>query len=181
MSHPEFSRRIAVDRHVEPVQAFDIEANPAERAALARRFGLVSLDRLTASGQVETLDGGRRAVLQARFDAHVVQTCIVTLDPVPADVSESFALEYAADAPSAVPADLDIDPEEMDPPEPLIEAAIDVGEAVAEHLALALDPYPRAPGAQLPPEYDAGQGEEGESAKDSPFKALSGLVRKTGK
>ena len=49
---------------------------------------------------------------------------------------------------------------------------IDVGEAVAEQLALALDPYPRAPGASF------AEGGESEQPEDSPFKVLAGLVKK---
>lgn len=171
---PEFSRRIAVNRQVDPRQSFAIEATAGERAALAERFGLVSLDRLVASGTVDTLAGGTRAILRAGFEARVIQTCVVTLEPFAADLAENFVLEYAADGQPVLPAEVEIDPEEADPPEPLDDGAIDVGEAVAEHVALALDPYPRAPGAELAQGGDS----SAETAADSPFKALSGLVKK---
>jgi uncharacterized metal-binding protein YceD (DUF177 family) len=176
---PEFSHVLFVDRNVPPEQPFSIEANAAERAALAKRFGLVGLDALKAEGTLETFDGGRRAVLTAHFTAKVTQSCVVTLAPVAADIDERFTLEYDADAdpadlaePEEMPEDLEAFLEEPDPPDPLVDGAVDVGEAVAEHLALALAPYPRAPGAVF----------EGSTAPDpaeeSPFKVLAGLVKK---
>jgi uncharacterized metal-binding protein YceD (DUF177 family) len=156
-------------------QSFAIEANAAERTALARRFGLLSLDELRAEGTLETIAGGEVAVLTARFAARLSQACVVTLEPVPAVIEDSFTLEYASGQ-GAVSEDREIalDMEEVDPPEPLINGVVDVGEAVAEHLALALDPYPRAPGARFAESSDPGEDE------DSPFKALAGLVKKGG-
>ena len=64
---------------------------------------------------------------------------------------------------------------------------IDVGKAIAEHLALALDPYPRAPGAELSALDLAPGGAEGakeggdtdEEFVQSPFKELAKLRRKS--
>jgi uncharacterized metal-binding protein YceD (DUF177 family) len=176
---PEFSRVLLVDRNAPPQQPFTIEANAAERAALAKRFGLIALDSLRAEGTLETLDNGRRAMLAAHFTAKVTQPCVVTLEPVAADIDEQFTLEYDADAdpadlaaPQEMPEDLEAFLEEPDPPDPLIDGAIDVGEAVAEHLGLALDPYPRAPGAVFEGSTAPDSGEE------SPFNVLAGLVKK---
>ena len=60
-ARPEFSRRLTVDRMAATPQSFAIEANAAERAALARRFGLLSLDELRAEGTLETMAGGEGA------------------------------------------------------------------------------------------------------------------------
>jgi uncharacterized metal-binding protein YceD (DUF177 family) len=172
---------LLVDRNVPPEQPFHIEANAEERAALARRFALVALDALKAEGSLETLDNGRRAVLRAHLTARLTQSCIVSLEPVTAEIDEEFTLEYDADADPAALDEPEI-PEDMedmeaflaepDPPDPLVDGAVDVGDAVAEQLALALDPYPRAPGIVF----------EGSTASDSlaesPFKALAGLVKK---
>lgn len=186
-SHPEFSRPLQVNGNVPPEQGFRIEASAEERAALAKRFALVAVDALTAEGSLETLDGGQRAILRAHFTAKVTQACVVTLAPVTAEIDEAFTLEYDANAdPAALDgpddvedledldiADLEAFLAQPDPPDPLVDGAVDVGEAVAEHLALALDPYPRAPGADFAGSIEA------ESAKESPFKALERLVKKT--
>lgn len=177
--HPEFSRALQVNGNVPPQQDFRIEATAEERAALAKRFALIALDALTAEGSLETLEGGQRAVLRAHLTAKVTQACVVTLAPVAAEIDEAFTLEYDANAdPAALeepdfPEDMDVFLEEPDPPDPLVDGVVDVGEAVAEHLALALDPYPRAPGAAY-----AGSTTP-DSAQESPFKALERLVKKT--
>jgi uncharacterized metal-binding protein YceD (DUF177 family) len=183
LPQPEFSRRIPVHRTVEPVQNFHIEANEGERVALAERFDLISLDAFTAEGTVTTLDKGRRAVLRGRIAARVVQRCVVTLEPVAAEVVEEFSLEYADDAAMALAVkEIELDPDAPDLPDPLEGEAIDVGEAAAEHLALSLDPYPRKPGAHIPGVEGEGDPESGDpAAKNSPFTALARLVRKGGK
>ena len=41
--------------------------------------------------------------------------------------------------------------EEDDPPDPIVDGKIDLGALAAEFVALALDPYPRKPGARFEP------------------------------
>jgi uncharacterized metal-binding protein YceD (DUF177 family) len=181
-ARPEFSRVLQVNGNVPPQQDFRIEATASERAVLAKRFALLAVDALTAEGSLETMDGGQRAILRAHLTAKVTQACVVTLEPVAAEIDETFTLEYDADADPAaleepeIPEDMDdmaLFLEEPDPPDPLVDGVVDVGEAVAEHLALALDPYPRAPGVTFTGSTAADSGEE------SPFKALERLVKKT--
>jgi len=183
---PEFPRKLPVHRGVEPVQAFKIEATAAERTALAKRFGLIALDSFIAEGTLTTLNGGRRALLRGHIAAKVVQRCVVTLEPVADVIGEAFALDYADDATAAViEKELELDPEAADPPDPLVDETVDVGEAAAEHLALSLNPYPRLPGARLPgePAEELPSPAESETSvpKNSPFMALTRLVRKGGK
>lgn len=175
---PEFSRPLPVDRHSPPRRDFTIEASAAERAALAKRFGLVALDALKATGSLDTLDHGRRALLQAHLTAQVTQSCVVTLEPVRTAIDERFTLEFDADADPLAQAIVEI-PEDIeeflaqpDPPDPLVDGMVDVGEAVAEHLALALPAYPRAPGV------DFSEPVALEIPEESPFKALAGLIKK---
>lgn len=178
VSHPEFSRPFRADLNAPPQQSFTIEATEAERRALAKRFKLISLEALNAQGTLESFDDGQRARLSAHFTAQVTQSCVVTLEPVMAVVDETFTLEYDANADPAalsdpeIPEDLELFMEEPDPPDPLVGGTVDVGEAVAEHLALALDPYPRAPGVA----FEVPGAES--TVEDSPFKALAGLVKK---
>jgi uncharacterized metal-binding protein YceD (DUF177 family) len=107
------------------------------------------------------------------FEAEVVQSCVVTLDPVPARLVESFSALFGEGGPGMAAL---VDAEEEDEPEPIEGGAIDLGETVAQHLSLALDPYPRKPGASLPDEYAAGpQGAEGGHVK--PFAGLGALKR----
>ncbi|MFO1056999.1 MAG: DUF177 domain-containing protein [Dongiaceae bacterium] len=162
---PEFSRLAALDRATETPQSWSIEANQDERAALARRFGLLSLGRLVA-----TLTWRRQAGDLVRLDgvleASLAQPCVVTLDPVPAELTESFTLRFMRGV-AAEDREVVIDPEADDPPEPLGDGPVDVGEIVAQQLALALDPYPRAAGVDLGTVLP-------ESEPESPF----GVLRK---
>ncbi len=183
---PEFSRTVAVDR-MEAVETLDIVADGAERAALARRFGLDSLDALTASVTLTKFGDGRRLRLSANFSADVVQSCVVTLEPVSSRIEDSFVLAYDEDAGGAAGPEIVVLLKGQNSPEPWSGKVIDVGEAVAEHLALALDPYPRAPGGKLPAlglaPGGADAGKEGDDTDgefyESPFKELAKLRRKT--
>jgi uncharacterized metal-binding protein YceD (DUF177 family) len=148
---------------------------------LAVRLGLIELPALAAAVRLRRARGGRYVEIDGSLHATVVQTCVVTLEPVPATLEEPFALLLgpigggAEDGPSS---ELIID---LDQPEPLESDTIDIGELVAQQLSLALDPYPRAPDAPAPEDLtkDLTQGlAEGPSATpaeppaESPFAVL---------
>jgi uncharacterized metal-binding protein YceD (DUF177 family) len=164
----EFSRPLAAESvGAQPLRR-RIEAGPAEREALAGRFGLVALDRLEATLELRR-DKGDVIRLEGHFLADVVQSCVVTLAPVPAHLEADFTTSYSISA--VTPAAEDLDPLGEDAPEPIPGGEIDLGEAVAQQLAVALDPYPRAPGASLalPSEREMA---------DNPFAALAALRKK---
>ncbi len=169
---PEFSRPVAADRIGRDDYKVAIEAGPAERAALAARFGLVSLEALTARCRLRQVAGGM-IELKASFEADVTQLCVVTLEPFPARVADEFTQRYALD-PLRFRKLADehemFDPEADDPPEALEDGGIDLGEAVAQQLAVALDPFPRAPGVAFPAsvEEPSTSVSTGLSAKRSP-------------
>jgi len=139
MAMIEFSRPVDVTRLGTGEAVYDIAASEAERAALAKRFDLVSLEKLAAHVTLRRLPGGL-VRLTASLSADLVQTDVVTLEPVPARVDDDFALLFGKDADDAAA----LDPE-AELVEPLIDGQIDIGEAVAHQLSLAMDPYPRAP------------------------------------
>jgi uncharacterized metal-binding protein YceD (DUF177 family) len=168
---PEFSRPIEIDQIGPEGASIEIEADPSEREALARRFGLAGLDRLAASLTVTPVSR-RLFRVEGRLEGEVVQTCVVTLDPLPTRLTETFSALFGEGGPG-LPALLGA--EEDDAPEPIEGGAIDLGETVAQHLSLALDPYPRKPGAELPEEYGAAEGEA--LRRESPFAALGSLKR----
>ncbi|WP_448203470.1 YceD family protein [Azospirillum sp. sgz302134] len=182
---PEFSRIVradAVHRDDEVVQT--IEATESERKALAERFELEAIDRLTATVRLRSVRGGQMVRVAGELEADVVQTCVVTLEPVPAHVTESFGALFAPE--SMIPKDedeIEIDPNiaEEDLPEPMVNGRIDIGELAAQHLSLALDPYPHAEGIEFTG-YSEGEDEEeevekAEPEKPNPFAALERLKR----
>ena len=145
----EFSRPVALARlGAEPFRQ-EIEAAAGERERLARRLDLEALDHLRAAVTLRR-QADATVLLEARFEAAFTQTCVVTLEPVPGAVSGSFALLYGpADA---APGELDPDADPDEPVfEPLCGAAIDIGEAVAQELSLALPEFPRHPDAAAEP------------------------------
>ena len=171
LPQPEFSRPVEVDRIGSEGVSLEIEADALEREALARRFALVSLDRLKAKAEIFPVSRNLFRV-EASFEADLVQTCVVTLDPVPAQLSESFSALFGEGGPGMGALFAGEDGE--DEPEPIEGGAIDLGETVAQHLALSLDPYPRKQGASVPAEYAPGKDEESRG-KVKPFAELGAL------
>ena len=173
---PEFSRRVNLARiGAEPYRQ-RITASEEERAALARRFDLVSLDRLeadveliprTVPGIIPGLPTGseRIILLRASFEAVFEQSCIVTLDPIAGVLAERFELLYGPPEAEETAATLVGEDVAF---EPLDGDMIDIGEAVAQEFCLALPSFPRRPGAVL--EIEEAPSEAG------PFAALSRLA-----
>src|SRR6185437_14127865 len=127
-------------------------------------------DRLEAKVKLAPMAGGYYR-LAADFEAELTQACAITSEPVPARIAESFTLTYGpVDESSEIVLDGD-----TEPVEPLDDGMIDIGEAVAQQLSLALDPFPRAPGASLEEEADLSD----HAPRESPFAALAKL-RKPG-
>lgn len=175
----EFSHVVQVDRVGPEGILLQLSANPAQRESLARQLKIPAVLHLTAQVRVvpdPAQDG--HFLLKGQFEAEVEQTCVVSLEPVRQRVGESFLRRFATSVPmepATDPGEDDaewLDPEADDPPDPLRDGTVDIGEVVAEALALVLDPYPRKPGAGLPegyrPDPEAG-------AKVSPFAALAKL------
>jgi uncharacterized metal-binding protein YceD (DUF177 family) len=168
---PEFSRIFRLDELGTAPRAVAIDADDKERAALASRFGLLSIERLSAKAEL-TRDGDV-VIATGKLAADVVQACVASGEPVPASIAEDFALRFVP--PSAAPEAEEVELEEGDLDEIDYEGgAIDLGEAAAQTLALALDPFPRAPGAEERLRAAGVIGEE----EAGPFAALKALKDK---
>lgn len=174
----EFSRLIEVkDIGAQPVTR-KIDAKPQELAALARRFGLLDLKALSA--ELTLSWRGKEVIAEGRLEADAVQRCVVSLAEVPEHVESDFTLVYREAGAADGASEQEIDPEsDEEPPESFGPEGIDLGEAVAQQLALALDPYPRHPDAQAPKrEWGAPPlPEEEEAASSNPFAVLKNLKR----
>lgn len=163
----EFCRLVPAARLGSEPFGQEVVATKQECAALARRFDLLAIDRLAAT--VALVRQGQDVVLlRAAFEAEFVQSCVVTLDPVPGAVSGRFALLYgppeAEDGAVAAEDDAAF--------EPLSADVIDIGEAVAQEFSLVLPPFPRRPDACV-------EAEEPLPERDGPFAALSRLSGET--
>jgi len=169
----EFSRPVDLERVAESEVVHDIAATPEERSALAERFGLLAIDRLEARIRLRRHRGRAELRLKARIQAAITQACVLTLAPVPATVDEEFTILYGT---ALTEADVEIDADGDTLWEPLPDGPLDLGELVAQEMVLALDPYPRAPGAVLDPGLNPPEASE---EKVNPFAALEKL-RKPG-
>lgn len=156
-----------------------IVATAAERAAIAAAYGLLEVAALAADLKVER-PAADVILVRGRVKASIVQSCVVSLVPVAQEIDEPVDMRFIeagsdrAPAPARPGAEVMIAPESADPPDTWSGPTIDLGAVVLEHFALAIDPYPRAPGAVL----DAVAGEDGETAAASPFAALARLAAK---
>lgn len=139
----EFERIVRLDTLGTAEREMALEATETECAALARRFGLASIGKLTA--RVAFSRDGDIVALHGDLDADVVQNCVASGAPVPARVAETFRLRFVPEALLESGAEeIELSEDDCD----VIGHAggqIDLGEAVAETLALALDPFPRSP------------------------------------
>jgi uncharacterized metal-binding protein YceD (DUF177 family) len=148
----------------------DIEADQAVRDAVADAGGLREVLLAQASFDVTPQSGGRFHVA-GHVRARIGQNCVVTLEEIENDIDERVDLVFAP--PEQIPqmaALIDEAEEEApDPPEPIENGMIDLGRVATDALFLAVDPYPRKPGAVFEPVVEAGDPE------DHPFAALKAL------
>jgi hypothetical protein len=153
-------------------QHFEIEADEEARARLAVLAGAVSVPQLGISADVMRHGEGLRAA--GRVTARVVQTCVVSLEPIENTIDEPFDVLFlpqdVAGAAAAGP-----DPQEVDDTrEPLVNGAADLGAVATEFFLLGIDPYPRKPDAVF-------SGPAEDRAADGPFASLSRLKGENGK
>ncbi|VWX55175.1 DUF177 domain-containing protein [Novosphingobium sp. 9U] len=164
---PEFSREFDV-RQCEG-KAVHLDASEAERAALARRFGIVRVDRLEADVVLHRKDRTVEAVGSVR--AQIVQPCAVSAEDLPVSVDEPIKVRFVPEARTYGPdEEIELSAEEFDEID-YAGSHFDLGEAVAQTLGLAIDPFltgPEADDARKRPELNGGE-------DASPFSALKDL------
>jgi uncharacterized metal-binding protein YceD (DUF177 family) len=169
---PEFSRRYALDTIGTTQRTESVSANAAECAALARRFALVAIKNLSATVTLRTESGA--VIATGRMTGDVTQSCVASGQEVAVSINEAVLIRFvSALAPEDAPDEVELEEGDCD----LVEydgMAVDLGEAIAQSLSLALDPFPRAPGA------DAILKEAGILAEveAGPFAGLKGLFGK---
>jgi len=141
----EFARPQRVDTIGDDARTIEIDADAQERAALAKRFDLIGIEKLTGKFTIRRDAAG--IVAEGRVAAAVTQACSITGDPLPATVDEPVALRFVAeedaghDEVELGDSDIDVIPYDG--------GTIDLGEVAAETMALALDPFPRGPNAEV--------------------------------
>jgi hypothetical protein len=151
---------------------FELAADEATRAAIAQSANLHALSRLEATFEVSR-HGAAGLQVVGRVGATIGQLCVVTLDPIESEVEETVDLVFvpgAAPAPDDAAGRVAVVEAADEAPEPLLGDSVDLGAIATEFLILAIDLYPRKPGAvfQAPPVEDTAE---------HPFAALAALRR----
>ena len=168
----ELPRPVRLDQLGEAPRTEVVTATADERAALARRFGLIAIDRLAATADVRR--AGDTVLADGRIDAQVVQACAATGVPLRVAIAEPFAIRFEPRAAVDAAQEVELDAGDLD-----VVAydggAIDLGEAIAETLALAIDPFLRAPDAEARLREAGVVGEE--EAEVGPFAGLKALLK----
>jgi uncharacterized metal-binding protein YceD (DUF177 family) len=176
---PPFSYRVKVGHISHNALEIRIEADERERAGLARLWDILGVEALSADLKLRRWkkDGVK---IFGMVHAEVTQACVVTLDPVreviDEEVDEIFVPEGSplARIPANDQGEIMIDPDGPDIPESFTGDTIDVAAAVAEIVAMALDPYPRKPDVEFADHVESNPAED---VKPSPFAVLKSLKR----
>ena len=165
----DFGHRIALDS-IREGERIELAADEAERESVARRLGLVSLERLEAHATLSR--DGSRVHARGRIRAALEQSCVATGEPVSDHVDEPFELVFRAEPQAAPDEEIELAEEDCD----VVfhdGRTIDLGTAIADTLALSVDPYPRSAGASAALREAGVLSEE----QAGPFAALAKLRR----
>jgi hypothetical protein len=169
---------VPVNLHEVPVtgRRFELKADAAACAAIAKSAGLRALPRLEATFEV-TRRGTDGLHVAGRVWATIGQLCVVTLDPIENEIEEMVDALFVAGVAPAVgdaPGKGVLEVAAADAaPEPLLDDTVDLGALATEFLILGIDLYPRKPGAVF-------QAPATEDETEHPFAALATLRRGQG-
>jgi hypothetical protein len=171
-SQPLLDATVRIDGLPPEGRAITVEADPEQRQAIASQLGITALEHLDARLRAVGFRGGIRVTGDLR--ARIEQPCVVSLEPVHQDIAEPIDRVYL---PGREPLpestghpEVFVDLEGDDLPDYIDGPEADLSPMIVETLALAIDPYPRAPGAELDP-----SALDPDDPDDSPFEALSRL------
>jgi len=151
-------------------------ATPAQCRALADALDIAACRSLTVTAHLTPLSRGRCRA-EGKLAAAVTQSCVVTLEPVDAEILRAFAIEFWPEADVASQSSASFDALGGEDPEPLDGGTIDLGRVAYELFGASLDLYPRKPGAELT-WSDPRPANAPEAGSDSPFAVLGKLKPK---
>lgn len=165
----EFSRPITFAQpSSEPIDC-SIEATEEECAQLAHRFELLALKNLKANLTLEPGQEKGSFFLTGSFCADVVQACVLTLQDVQDHIAADLEVMLLPDVHKVFQGEEDADDDGYDY-EPIVNDCVDLGEVIAQYVALSLNPYPRHPSAEF--------SDVASSKPDNPFQVLEGLKKR---
>lgn len=183
-----FSFFVNCDALKEAEKTFVLEASSDQRATIAKRLELISLDSLNVKAVVSRKSGDL-VHLHCTCSADLFQSCVITARSLESKLNFTFEREFSAsvttcfgdqpepawEAESKGP---DIDDQAPEPPDPMSDGGFDLGEMVTEQLSLEIDPFPRAADAWFEGISSAGGKEGGTGGSANPFAVLEQLKKK---
>lgn len=144
---------------------FELSANAQECALIAKRLGIPAVGKL--EGEVSLTASKTEIKASGMLRAELTRECVASLEEMAETIDEPFEVVFARAPAGTEPESLEEQLEDLDAPDMHIGEVFDVGEFLTQQLALAMDPFPRKPGAQsLADQY-------GEDKPISPFAALA--------
>jgi uncharacterized metal-binding protein YceD (DUF177 family) len=144
----EFSRPLDVARVSAGGSTEKIAATIEECARLAKRLGLPAIHTLRAELLAKSWRGGGLKVT-GELSADLEQMSVISLEAFRQEVRIPIERYFHFKPPTE-------DDSEAEDVDAIVGGHIDLGEVVAETLALELDPYPRKPGETFASTEDAG-------------------------
>ena len=166
---PELSVVVELAKVARNERHLSIEANSDERTAIAKRFGIPSVESL--SGEVSISANAEKISLKGVVRATLTRECVASLEPLVEEIEDPFDLEFLRQETPAEDDEIGAAGEDwLDQPETWSGDEIDVGEIVVQQVSLAMNPFPRKENAEnLADAYGA-------QAESSPFAALKNLA-----
>jgi hypothetical protein len=150
-------------------------ATPEERKDIARTLEIVACTSLLANYTISPRSEGHFR-LSGTLTARVEQTCVVTLEPLTNDISESYSVDFWPERELPVPEGGLVDVHDEPDMEPILAGRIEAGRIIFECLAGAIDLFPRKPGATF--EHPSDSTDAAGSEKSGPFAALAKIRQK---
>jgi uncharacterized metal-binding protein YceD (DUF177 family) len=168
---PPLSHKISIASLPRMGQHVALKASEEICQQIADQLDLPSMKMLDAHFQIVPSRSGIIRVT-GEVKARVEQVCIVSLEAFPFDINETVDLRFIEADKLEKPAKAEVERtlEDEDPPDPIYDGVIDLGELAVEFVALALEPFPRKPGVELPVQLQI-------TKEESPFAVLAALKK----
>ena len=167
----EFTKILQTESLGDSAKHVRLEANSDERAALADRFELRAVESLVGNLIIERIKGSELIRVRGRISAEISQACVVSGKIVVSTIEERVNERFGQSNKTGFEVELSV---EEDPPEQIENGEIDLGETIVQYLGVAIDPYPRAPGAEIPQQYQLEMETDVEIRKN-PFEVLTSV------
>ncbi len=166
--------RVRVDKIPAAGRVVDISTDQDQRDMMAGRLKVSAVTEFSANVTATRFRGGVQAI--GRVRGRVIQPCVITGDPIEQTIDEEIDRVYLpghdAASEASAGAEIFVNLEADDLPDYFEGDEIDLSDLVLEVFALAIDLYPRKPGAELEEEQ---KGDD--PAELSPFAALKALKK----